>query len=143
MANEKYFRNVELINPKTGEVIECTIVGEPYWRVDRGFVKIFAVGLKALVENEQLLGKAGRLLLWIISEKLNWNSYEFYLTEKEATKALKISRRTYYAWIKALIEAGILSKVATNVYRLKPYFAVKGKAKEAEIKLELSPAGRS
>ena len=136
MANEKYFAKKRLVDEETGEVIEAIIFGEPYWRADSGFIKIFALGLKELTKNDELMAKAGRLLLWILAEKLNWNSYEFYMTEREVIKALNISRATYYRWLEALIKAGILEKIATNVYRLKPRFAIKGHTKKAEITID-------
>lgn len=136
MANEKYFAKKRLVDEKTGEIIEAVIFGEPYWRTDRGFIKIFALGLKELVKNDELIAKAGRLLLWILAEKLNWNSYEFYMTEQEVIKALNISRATYYRWLETLIKAGILEKIATNIYRLKPRFAIRGNTKQAKITIE-------
>jgi len=136
MANEKYIKRTKLVNQETGEVIEAVIFGEPYWRTDRDFIKIFALGLKELAQNDEIIAKAGRLLLWILAEKLSWNSYEFYMTEQEVVKALKISQPTYYRWLKTLIKAGILEKIATNVYRLKPRLAIKGHTKKAEITIE-------
>ena len=136
MANEKYIAKKQLLDPETGEIIETVVFGEPYWRADKGFIKIFAIGLKELVRNEELMAKAGRLLLWILAEKLNWNSYEFYMTPDEVSKALNISKRTYYMWLSTLIKAGILEKVATNIYRLKPRFAIKGHTKKAEITIK-------
>jgi len=136
MPNEKYVSKTYLVNPKTGEVIEAVIFGEPYWRSDRGFVKVFAIGLGELAKNDEIVGKAARLLLWILAEKLSWNSYEFYMTEKEAVSALGISRATYYRWLETLIRASILERVATNIYRLTPRLAIKGHTKKAEITVE-------
>jgi len=136
MANEKLVKKKRFIDEETGEVIEAVIFGEPYWRTDRGFIKIFALGLKELVNNEEIMGKAGRLLLWILAEKIGWNTYEFYMSAKEVTKALNISQRTYYAWLNALLKAGILERVGANIYRLKPRFAIKGHTKKAEITIE-------
>ena len=136
MANEKYIAKKQLLDPETGEIIETIVFGEPYWRADKGFIKIFTLGLKELVDNDEIIGKAGRLLLWILAEKVNWNSYEFYLTEQEAIKTLKISKATYYRWLNALIKANILEKVATNVFRLKPRLAIRGHTKKAEITID-------
>jgi len=136
MPNEKYVSRTYLVNPKTGEIIEAVIFGEPYWRSDKDFVKIFALGLKELVKNDEIIGKAARLLFWILAEKLSWNSYEFYMTEKEVINALGISRATYYRWLEALIKANILEKIATNIYRLTPRLAIKGHTKKAEITIE-------
>jgi len=136
MANEKYIAKKQLLDPETGEIIETVVFGEPYWRADKGFIKIFTIGLKELVDNDEIIGKAGRLLLWILAEKVNWNSYEFHMTEREVVKALNISPPTYYRWLNVLIKAGILEKIATNVYRLKPRFAIKGHTKKAEITID-------
>jgi len=136
MANEKLVKRKQFIDKETGEVFEAVIFGEPYWRTDKGFIKVFALGLKELVNNGELIGKAGRLLLWILAEKIGWNSYEFHMTEQEVVKALKISRATYYLWLKTLLKAGILEKIATNIYRLTPRLAIKGHTKKAEITIE-------
>ena len=136
MPNEKYVSRTYLVNPKTGEIIEAVIFGEPYWRSDKDFVKIFALGLKELVKNDEIIGKAARLLFWILAEKLSWNSYEFFMRPEEAVKALKISRRTYYFWLKTLIDAKILERVGANIYRLTPRLAIKGHTKKAEITIE-------
>jgi hypothetical protein len=131
--SEKLVKQKRFIDEETGEIFEAVIVGKPYWKKDKGFIKVYTFGLEDLAKNEELIGKAGRLLLWIIAKKLNWNSYEFYLTEKEALKELGISRATYYRWLDALIKAGLIEKIAINVFRLKPYLAIKGHNCLAEI----------
>ena len=136
MPSKKYVSKTQLVNPKTGEIIEAVIFGEPYWKSDKGFIKVFSVGLKELVKSDEIVGKAGRLLFWILAEKLDWNSYEFHMTEKEAMKELHISRATYYRWLETLIKKGILEKVATNIFRLKPYLAVRGNTEKAKITAE-------
>ena len=135
-TNVKLYKRKQFIDAETGEVFEAVIFGEPYWKADKGFVKIFALGLKELVKNDEIIGKAARLLFWILAEKLSWNSYEFYMTEKEVINALGISRATYYRWLEALIKANILEKIATNIYRLTPRLAIKGHTKKAEITIE-------
>jgi len=133
---EKLIKRKNFIDEETGEIFEAVIIGKPYWKVDKGFIKIFAVGLQELLQDVELFGKAGKLLLWIIATKLNWNSYEFYMTREEVLKALKISERTYYTWLKVLMKRGIIERIGHNFYRLKPYLAVKGHTKKAEITIE-------
>jgi len=136
MANEKLVKWKRFVDEETGQVFEAIVLGQPYWHTDKGFIKVFAVGLKELVENEELIAKAGRLLLWILAEKLDWNSYEFYMTANEVVKALNISPRTYYSWLSTLLKAGILERVGANIYRLKPRLAIRGHTKKAEITIE-------
>jgi hypothetical protein len=49
---------------------------------------------------------------------------------KRAIKDLDIDRRTFYRWLKVLLDKGYMEKLAVNVYRLKPYTAVKGQMKK-------------
>jgi len=135
-TNVKLYKKKQFIDAETGEVFEAVIFGEPYWKADKGFVKIFAVGLKELVKNDEIIGKAARLLFWILAEKLSWNSYEFFMRPEEVIEALKISRRTYYFWLKTLIDAKILERVGANIYRLTPRLAIKGHTRKAEITIE-------
>ena len=133
MFAKKFIKQKTFIDEETGEIFEAIIVGKPYWEIDRGFIKVFAVGLSELVQDPELFGKAGRLLLWIIANKLSWNSYEFNMTREEVLKALKISERTYYTWLKVLVKRGIIERIGHNFYRLKPYLAIKGHTRRAEI----------
>jgi DNA-binding IclR family transcriptional regulator len=42
-----------------------------------------------------------------------------------------VSERAVYNWLNVLLRKGVLEKLATHLYRLKPYTIVKGNAKRA------------
>ncbi len=118
---------VTIYNRKTGEIIEeyenALIVGrKPY--SDRNFVKVFTAFLTDIVDEEMSKGPI-RLILYIIS-KLDYNTLEFYLVPDEVVADLRIHRTTLYKWLRILIRRGYIQKVATNVYKLLPYTAIKG-----------------
>jgi hypothetical protein len=136
MRNKKLIKQKEFIDAETGEIFEAVIVGEPYWKSDKGFVKVFAIGLLELLRDDEIFAKAGRLLLWIIAKKLDWNSYEFFMQRNEVMKALKISQRTYYTWVRTLMKRGIIERIGANYYRLKPRLAVKGQSCLAKINVD-------
>ncbi len=115
-----------IVSNKTGEVIanQAMFMGNnPY--VEKGWRKMFVGFLSDVVANEKIAGKAIRLLLWMIGE-LRFNSLEVYMNERIVSEELGITPRTYYNWIKTLIEEGLIEKVDTNLYRLVPYTAVNG-----------------
>ncbi len=115
-----------IVSNKTGEVIadQAMFMGNnPY--VEKGWRKMFVGFLSDIVINEKIAGKAIRLLLWMIGE-LRFNSLEVYMSERIVCEELGIKRITYYRWVKALIEEGLIEKVDTNLYRLVPYTAVNG-----------------
>ena len=122
----KPLRNKLMLVNEAGEVIadEVLIFGKkPY--VDKGFVKVFVAFLQDIVLDEEISGKAVRLLLYVI-ERMDYNSLTVYLYYKDVCKDLNISLRTFYNWLNALIRKGYLERVAPNLYRLRPYTAVKG-----------------
>jgi hypothetical protein len=45
-------------------------------------------------------------------------------------KDLDITKGTFYNWLKVLLDRGYMEKIAINVYRLKPYTAIKGQMKK-------------
>ena len=53
------------------------------------------------------------------------------MSERIVSEELGITPRTYYNWVKALIEEGLIEKVDTNLYRLVPYTAVNGHTHKA------------
>jgi len=120
-----------IVSNKTGEVIadQAMFMGNnPY--VEKGWRKMFVGFLSDIVINEKIAGKAIRLLLWMIGE-LRFNSLEVYMSERIVCEELGIKRITYYRWVKALIEEGLIEKVDTNLYRLVPYTAVNGHTHKA------------
>ena len=124
-------KKYSIVDQETGEVIAETamfIGKKPY--LDKGWRKIFVGFLSDVVVNEKIAGKAIRLLLWMIGE-LRYNSLEVYMNERVVCEELGIKRATYYNWVKALIEAKLIEKVDTNLYRLVPYSATYGHTQKA------------
>jgi hypothetical protein len=118
---------VTIYNPKTGEIVEeyerVLIVGKkPY--TDKDFVKVFTVFLRDILDEE--MGKGPwRLLLYII-DNLDYNTLEFYLIPDKVSSDLKVHKTTFFRWLKVLLRRGYIQKVATNIYRLRPYTAIRG-----------------
>jgi len=121
-----------IIDKETGEVIvpDFMMVGRKPKYIDKGFVKIFVAFLSDIVENQKIAGKAIRLLFYML-ENLDYNSYTIRIIPKYAQEELKITKKTFYNWLEALTEEGIITKVDTYTYKLNPYVAVKGNKKKA------------
>ena len=121
-----------LVDKETGEVIhpDFMLIGRKPKYVDKGFVKIFVAFLSDIVENQKIAGKAIRLLFYML-ENLDYNSYTIRIIPKYAQEELKITKKTFYNWLEALTEEGIITKVDTYTYKLNPYVAVKGNKKKA------------
>ncbi len=118
---------VTIYNPKTGEIVEeyekVLIIGKkPY--LDRDFVKVFTVFLRDILDEEMGKG-AWRLLLYCVSN-IDYNSLEFHLVPDKVSSDLNVHKTTFYNWLKTLLNRGYIEKVATNIYKLKPYTAIKG-----------------
>ena len=113
-----------LLDPTTGEEFLVFLVGQSKYR-DVGFIKVFVAFLEDVVADKEVASKAIRLLLYMIS-KLDWNSLEAWIDPKEAMQDLKISRRTFYEWLKVLQERGYIEKLRPNRYRFRPNVAIKG-----------------
>ncbi len=121
-----------LYDEETGQVLETVdraiFIGHKAF-LDKGYVKVFVAFLRDVLENERLGKGAWRLLLYAI-DNLDYNSLQVTIVPQQAMKDLDISEPTFYRWLKVLLEEGYLEKVATNVYRLKPYTAIKGQMKK-------------
>ncbi len=121
-----------LYDEETGQVLETVdraiFIGHKAF-LDKGYVKVFVAFLRDVLENERLGSGAWRLLLYAI-DNLDYNSLQVTIVPQQAMKDLDISEPTLYRWLKVLLEGGYLEKVATNVYRLKPYTAIKGQMKK-------------
>ena len=118
---------------RTGEILaeedRVVIFGrKPY--VDKGFVKFFVAFLKDMIEDEEVLKGPVRLFLYAV-ELMDYNSLEVYLVPERAIKALDISERTFYRWLSVLLRKGHMKKIATNIYRLRPFSVVKGQMSKA------------
>jgi hypothetical protein len=118
---------VTIYNPKTGQIVEeyerVLIVGKkPY--VDKDFVKVFTVFLRDIVDEE--MGKGPIRLLLYILDRLEYNSLTFHLAPDEVSSDLRIHKTTFYKWLRVLLRRGYIEKVATNIYKLRPYTAIRG-----------------
>jgi len=119
------FKKQQTIDPNTGELHEILLIGNPE-EFDRNFTKIFHAFTEALIEDEDIAGKAIRLLFWIMKELEN-GSIEFYMDYKTIKKELGIGETTYHRWKKTLEKKGIIRKIKVNLYQLNPACVVKGK----------------
>jgi len=124
-------KTYSVIDNETGEVVtnDARFYGKnPF--VDTKFRKVFVAFLSDIVLNEKIAGKAIRLLLWMI-ENLKVNDLNIYMSERIVCEELNISKRTYFRWVKVLLEENLIEKVDTNLYRLVPFAAVNGQMKKA------------
>jgi len=119
---------VVFYDEKTGEIFQeydrAIFIGRKPL-ADKGYTKVFVAFFRDVLENERLGKGAWRLLLYVI-DKLSYDSLEVHLVPQRAAKDLGVTERTFYAWLKVLLEEGFLEKLARNVYLLRPYIAVKG-----------------
>lgn len=124
-------RKYAIVDKETGEIIadDAMFIGKKAF-IDRGFRKVFVGFLRDIVTNEKIAGKAIRLLLYII-ENLKANDLTIYLSPRIVCEELNIAERTYYSWMKALIEEKLIEKIDTNLYRLIPFSAVNGQMGKA------------
>ena len=96
---------------------------KPY--IDKGYVKVFVAFLKDILENKKLGTGAWKLLMYM-SEKIDYDTLTVAIEPNEAISTLGICRASFYNWLKVLLEEGFIEKLATNIYRLKPYTVIKG-----------------
>jgi len=116
-------------NEHTGEIYEeverTLLIGkQPYIR-DRNFIKIFVAFLIDVIQDRELGGGAWRLLLYAI-QNMDFNSLRVYMVPEETAEKLGVTKRTFYNWLRVLVKNGYLEKIATNIYRIRPYTAIKG-----------------
>jgi len=120
-------------NEHTGEIYEeverTLFIGkQPYIR-DKNFIKVFVGFLVDVLENKELGSGAWRLLLFAI-QNMDYNSLRVYMVPEETAEKLGTTKRTFYRWLRVLLKYGYLEKLATNIYRIKPYTAIKGNMEE-------------
>jgi len=120
---------VTFYNEHTGEIYEeverTLFIGkQPYIR-DKNFIKVFVGFLVDVLEDRELGSGAWRLLLYAI-QNMDYNSLRVYMVPEETAEKLGVTKRTFYNWVRILIKNGYLEKIATNIYRIKPYTAIKG-----------------
>jgi hypothetical protein len=116
-------------NEHTGEIYEeverTLFIGkQPYIR-DRNFIKVFVGFLVDVLEDRELGSGAWRLLLYAI-QNMDYNSLRVYMVPEETAEKLGATKRTFYNWLRVLVKNGYLEKIATNIYRIRPYTAIRG-----------------
>ena len=129
-----------IINLETGEILEerLLIIGKKPTKVDKAYIKVFITFLQDVIEDDEIVAKAIRLLLYIMQKKVDWNTLEFYLFYREACKELNINKTTFYRWLNILIKKGYIEETDRKyIYKIKPYSFIKGDMKttlENELK---------
>ena len=121
----KTFAKQQAIDSYTGELHEILLIGNPE-EFDRNFTKVFHAFTEELLKNDEIAGKAIRLLFWIMKELKN-GSIEFYMYPEDVAEELNVTRATIYNWRKTLEKYGIIRKIKPNLYQLNPACVVKGK----------------
>ncbi len=119
-------------NARTGEILDtidrAVFFGHKAF-LDKGYVKVFVAFLRDILEDKDVLKGPVKLLLYAI-DLMDYEDLQVTITAKEAMRDLDIGERTFYRWLKTLLDKGYMEKIATNVYRLKPYTAIKGQMKK-------------
>ena len=125
---------LSVIDPETGQIVEADAIVYLYGEAkkDKDFIKVFHAFIKDVVRDKELR-PALDLLAYIMSEKLEKDSLKFYMTAEEVVRNLRISRDTYYRWLKILMKKGYLVRIDTNYYALKPYTIVIGRMANTEL----------
>jgi len=119
------FRRQQTIDTETGELKDILLIGNPE-EFDKNFVKVFHAFTEALLADDDIAGKAIRLLFWIMKQLEN-GSIEFYMYPEDVANELKVSERTIRNWRKVLEQKGIIRKIRPHLYQLNPACVVKGK----------------
>jgi len=130
----------EVINQETGEIGKRLVrVWDEYEKsLDKDFVKVFDAFTKDLLLDEEISGKAIRLLFYIASI-LEYEKDTFYLSPSEVAKELKVSERTVYYWLKTLLNKKIILKTGRrNWYKVNPHCIYRGIVHKERITKENS-----
>jgi hypothetical protein len=118
----------EVVNPETGEVEKRLVrVWDEYEKsLDKDFVKVFDAFTKDLLLDEEISGKAIRLLFYIASI-LDYDKDIFYLSPSEVAKELNVSDRTVRKWKEILLKKRIILKTERrNWYKVNPHCIYRG-----------------
>lgn len=114
------------IEDAKGQIRNIRIWGHPEAKnVDSGFTKWFDVFTESIMLNTDITGKAIRLF-FLISKAQKYDNYEVYLDYPTVKEKLKVSEPTYRRWLSALIKAGLIKRIKTNLYTIGEYTVVKG-----------------
>jgi len=120
--------NLAIINIDTGEIIDHVMFfgKKPYYK-DKGYAKVFIAFLSDLVTDDEIIGKAARLLFYFI-EKMDFQSLKVTVSPKKIQKDLGIKKPTFYRWLKVLINKKLVERDPDDyaTFYLRPYVAIKG-----------------
>jgi len=126
----------EIINQETGEIEQRKVrVWDEYEKsLDKDFVKVFDAFTKDLLLDEEISGKAIRLLFYIASI-LEYEKDTFYLSPSEVAKELNVTERTVYYWLKTLLKKKIILKTERrNWYKINPFCIYRGIVHKEKVK---------
>ena len=130
----------EVINQETGEIEQRKVrVWDEYEKsLDKDFVKVFDAFTKDLLLDEEISGKAIRLLFYIASI-LEYDKEEFYLSPTVVARELKVHRDTVHKWIRILLSKKIIIKTQRrNWYKVNPHCIYRGIVHREKITKENS-----
>jgi len=133
--SKKFIKEEEIVRKnKNGDVVERKV---RTWSLtpatDKDFVKFFDAFVMDLLQNEEIAGKAIRLLFYIASI-LDYDEEIFYLSPREVAKELNVSERTIYTWLKTLIKNELILKTnRRNWYMVNRKCIYKGSVIRADI----------
>jgi len=100
---------------------------------DKDFVKFFDAFVMDLLQDEDITGKAIRLLFYIASI-LDYDEEIFYLSPSEVARELKVHRVTVQKWIKILLDKNLILKTnRRNWYMVNRKCIYKGSVIRADI----------
>jgi len=124
----------EIIRDSQGNEVERKIRS---WTLtpatDKDFVKFFDAFVMDLLQDEDIAGKAIRLLFYIASI-LDYDEEIFYLSPREVANELNVSERTIYIWLKTLLDKGLIIKTnRRNWYMVNRKCIYKGSVIRADI----------
>jgi hypothetical protein len=123
---------ITFYDKETGQVIEtidrAVFFGHKAF-LDKGYVKIFVAFLRDILEDKEVLKGPVKLFLYAV-DLMDYEDLQVTIVPQKAIKDLGISEKTFYRWLKTLLDKGYMEKIATNVYRLKPYTAIKGQMRK-------------
>lgn len=120
----KIVRRGQEVDPNTGEVLDFRVYGVSE-EFDINYSKIFHAFTEALLNDDEIMGKAIRLLFWITGQ-IKKDEIEFFMTYDAVKRDLNVSRSTYYRWKETLENKRIIQRVSNSIYRLNPACIVKG-----------------
>lgn len=119
-----------VVDERTGEIVAEKFIffGRPKKHYDKNYIKVFTCFLDSIVEDDEIAGKAIRLLFYLIS-KLDYNSLIIKVIPQDAIKDLNVTKDTYYRWFNTLQKKGLIRKIDRYTIELTPYQFIKGDMK--------------